>query len=322
MANQILLNFAIPFTEVTAAATLKIGYLRKAAIVVKQKASGGESVTFAECTDYAAVQALTGNADAKGFFDGGMSQCYVIALPYAEGQEPDLSAIDAVLEANQNKFFTLHLASDLLETAVLAAEINFKGVISSSFTTQENAKTFAANNCAGLSTLETRGYETCYALGKLLSMRTKWGNQQYVEYNGADSIETVSSLGLAESLFNDRITFWLYDEDEGKKLAFFGAGGRAITEKYVSEELKLSMQTDAVNYIAVNQPMNSLEMRVALQNELQAVINGYVDDGYLSADGENSITVTESNEMFFVNGTMNVDHAVPVWRMAITAYKE
>lgn len=322
MGNQILLNFAIPFTEVTAAATLKIGYLRKAAVVVKQKVAGGAAATFTECTDYTAVQALTDNTDAKGFFDGGLNACYVIALPYAAGQKPDLSAIDAVLADNQNKFFTLHLASDLIETAVLAAKISFNGVISSSFTTQANAKSFAANNCAGLSTLETRGYETCYALGRLLSMRNRWGNQQYIEYGGAETIETVSSLGLAESLFTDRVTFWLFDEDEGTKLAFFGNGGRAITEAYVSEELKLSIQTDAVNYISVNQPMNSLDMRVALQNELQAVINGYVDDGYLNADGENSITVTESNDMFFVNGTMNVEHAVPVWRMAITAYKE
>lgn len=315
MSNQILLNFAVPFTEILAAGDVDTSYLRKAAVVVTPKQGVTPAIT--EVHDTEGLKAITENTEALGFFDGGLNRVFVISLAGS-----DLSDLDAVLDANKNKFFTLHVSSDFTDPVVLAKTFNFDGVVSHEFAAKDDAKAFAAKHCAGVSTLETVGRGVCYALGRLLSLRTFWGNQQYIDYSGGIAIETVSSLGLAETYFDDHLSFWLFDEDDGTKLAGFFCGGDAITEKYVSEELKLAIQSNAVRYISVNQPMNIKDMRVALQNELQANVNQYVDDNYLDPDGINKIVVTDSNEAYWINGTLNVKHAQPIWRMAVTAVKE
>lgn len=315
MSNQILLNFAVPFTEILAAGDVDTSYLRKAAVVVKPKEGVTPAIT--EVYDAKGLAAITGNTEALGFFGADLNRVFVISLAAA-----DLSDLDDVLKANENKFFTLHVSSDFDDSVVLNKTFNFDGVVSHEFASSEGAKQFAVNHCAGVSTLPTVGSGICYALGRLLSLRTFWGNQQYVDYGGGASIETVSILGLAEKYFDERLTFWLFDEDGGTKLAGFFDGGNAITEKYVSEELKLAIQSNAVRYISTNQPMNIRDMRVALQNELQANVNQYVDDNYLDPDGTNKIVVTDSRDAYWVNGTLNVKHAQPIWRMSVTAIKE
>ncbi|AUR91085.1 tail sheath protein [Vibrio phage 1.155.O._10N.222.55.B3] len=314
MSSQILLNFAVPFTEISGIGDVDTSYLRRAAIVVKPKSGEVEAIT--EVVDKAELAALTDNKNGDAFFDGGLNKLYVIQTVAG-----DLSGVQAIIDANENSFFTLHISSDFADSDILAANIEFNGVISAEFSTRDDAKAFAEKHCAGVSTLETKGYGVCYALARLLSQQTFWGNQQYIDFSSSESIETISSIGLAESYFDDRLSFWIYDEDEGTRLGFFASGGEAITDKYISEELKLNMQSDAVNYIAINQPMNTLLMRVGLQNELQSVVDSYVDDDYLDPEETNEIVVSNSSEKYFVNGTLNIELAEPIWRMAITAVK-
>lgn len=318
MSSQILLNFAVPFTEVIGTGQVDTTYLRKIAIVVKPK-SGAAAESFNEVFDAAGLAAITDNKEALSLIEGGLNKFFVIATTSA-----DLSGLGPLLIANENKFFTLHISNDFTDDAVLATKgFSFDGVISHSFATQANAKTFAAKHCAGVSTIaETKGHELCYALARLLSTLTFWGNQQYIDYTGSKSIETVSSLGLAGKYFDDRLTFWIFDDEEGTRLSGFFAGGEAITQKYISEELKLNLQSAAVGYVSLNQPMNVRDMRVALQNQLQSVVNGYEDDNYLDPDGLNQISVTDSNQEFWVNGALSVKYSKPIWRMAITATRE
>lgn len=322
MSNQILLNFAVPFTEILSTGDVDTTYLRKVAILVYGKQGVPEGIT--EVYDADGLAALTDNTNGLGFLNGGLNKLYVITMEVDGDGAPVSTAetVQAILDANENKFFTLFISSDLPEVIVTGDVLTFDGVRACEFTTRELAEAYAVNHCAAVSTQETRGDGLCYALGKLLSTSTFWGNQQYVDYAGGSAIETISSLGLAESYFDSRLTFWLFDETEGTKLAGFFNGGDAITQKYIDEELKLNIQSEAVSYISVNQPMNVFDMRVSLQNELQAVVNEYVDDDYLDPDGENTIIVTDSDEDFFVNGTLSVKHAQPIWRMAVTAFKE
>lgn len=310
--SQVLLNFAIPFNEIIGTGDVDRGYLTRAAIVTTPN-GGGASGTITECVDMTAVSAITDNTNAKGFFDGGLNRVYVINVD-------TLAELQDILDANENLFFTLHLSSDFTDAQILAENINFDGVISAEFETQADAKTFAASHCAGLSTQETKGEGVCYALGSLLSANG-WSDQQYIKYGGSSSIETVSSIGAAESLFDDRITFWINDEKEGVHLSFFGNGGEAITQRYIAEDLKISLQSQALSYISRNQPMNTLLMRVAVQNELNAVIGDYEDLQYLDPEKDNTITVTKSLDKFFVNAALTVNYSEPVWRMAVTATK-
>jgi hypothetical protein len=50
-------------------------------------------------------------------------------------------------------------------------------------------------------------------------------NQQYITMPFADD---VGSLGEAETLFDDKISFVISDDEFGKKLSLFCAGGKAI----------------------------------------------------------------------------------------------
>lgn len=313
MANQILLNFAVPFTEIIGTGEVDTSYLRKAAIVVVPKE--GAQAGISEVYDSQGLAAITNNTEGSSFFDGGLNRIFVIAVA-------DLDDVNQVLDDNENKFFTLHVSNDFTDAEVKAKAFNFDGVISHEFESQADAKAFAVKSCAGVSSSATSGHGVCFALGKLLSTLSFWGNQQYIDYAGGQDIEVISSLGQAESYFDDRLTFWLFDEDEGTKLAGFFCGGDAITEKYISEELKLKIQSNAIGYISRNMPMNVQSMRVALQNELQAQVNEYVDSNYLDSDGVNQIIVSKSDREFWVKGTLNVKHAKPIWRMAITAIKE
>lgn len=318
MAKQVLLNYAVSFTEISGTSQVKTSYLRKAAFICK--ASNDSNTGLILCSTPEQVTAVTDNTDALSFLSqvGGV---YIIALASAD------LLIDAqsIIYDNQYQFYTLVLSSDYTDTAKLNHGLDFMGVIAATFETQANAKTFAAvsDQCAGLSEVdfENAGDGISFAFGSLLSNKVNWKNQQYVEYTG-NPIFAAQSVGDASNLFDDRITFYTEDDDQGVRLSFFAAGGEAITLPYVSEELKLLIQSDALQFISTNQPLNTQTMRRELQNFLQGRVNDFIDDGYLDPDGNNQIVVTKSNEQFYVNGELSVKYADPIWRMAVEATKE
>lgn len=166
-----------------------------------------------------------------------------------------------------------------------------------------------ANRCAFHTTSGNKAKNMFYAFGKLLSNALNWRNQQYIPMPVADDVET---LGDAESLFDDRISFVISDDEYSNRLAFFVAGGKAITAPYIKRNLQVDMQSTALQYISANQPAYTLTQAALLEDELQKVIDGYVEDEEIE-DGIVEVTLEEDN--FVASGEINIAEPKAQWRV-------
>lgn len=150
-----------------------------------------------------------------------------------------------------------------------------------------------------------------YAFGKLLSNLTTWTNQQYISMpydNGVDS------LGEANSLFDDRVSFVISDDEMGKRLALFAAGGKAIVAPYISKNLRYDLQSRAVQWISANQPDYSIKQASLLETRLsEDIIKGrYIETGLIQ-DGTISIQLLQDN--FVGSGFINIAEPKALWRV-------
>lgn len=149
-----------------------------------------------------------------------------------------------------------------------------------------------------------------YAFGKMLSNSLNWNNQQFISMPYADDIDEV---GEAMNLFDNRIGFVLSDSDFGNRLGFFVAGGQAIVAPYITKNLEVDMQSAAVRYIGANQPGYTLTQAALLEDELQKVIDSYIQDRKWIEDGKVEIKLLENN--FVASGFINMTEPKALWRI-------
>lgn len=168
-----------------------------------------------------------------------------------------------------------------------------------------------ANRCAFHTTSSNGCKNMFYAFGKLLSNSLNWRNQQYISMPLADDVET---LGDANSLFDDRISFVISDDEFSNRLAFFVAGGKAITAPYIKKNLQVDMQSKALNYISANQPGYTKTQAALLEDELQKVIDSYIDPprAWIEA-GTVEVSLVEDN--FVASGDINISEPKALWRV-------
>ena len=154
-----------------------------------------------------------------------------------------------------------------------------------------------------------------YAFGKLLSNPTNWTNQQYITMPFAADVNT---LGDANNLFDQKISFVLSDDEFGKRLGLFAAGGKAITAPYITKNLEIDLQSTALSYISGNQPAYSLKQAALLEDELQKVITGkpgnpgYIGRQWIEAG---TVEIRLENENFVANGYINISEPNAMWRI-------
>lgn len=149
-----------------------------------------------------------------------------------------------------------------------------------------------------------------YAFGKLLSNASNWLNQQYISMPFDDEVNT---LGTANSLFDDRVSFVINDTEFSNRLAFFAAGGKAIVAPYILKNLRIDMQSKALQWISQNQPSYTLKEASLLETRLQEdVINSYVSRN-LIVSGNVAITLVESN--FVATGEIEVPEPKALWKV-------
>lgn len=304
--SQILLNYAIPFTSKTTVAQASTAYIYKVAVVCSPIDGTTEAVT--ECFSMDEVALLTNNLDSQALFDGGLNSVFIVTVADLSKEIPNLP---------ENAYFTVHISSDFTDQQIIDNHTQLPSafVKSAEFTTRASAAEFAAFGISGSSSLPTRGQGVLFAIAKMLSNRLVLTNQQYITYSGASEIEQVVELGLAEASFDARLTFWLYDEELGIKLASFFDSKKHVTTKYIDELIKLDIQNAAVRFISANQPNNTAQNRVALQNALQETLRSY--DQYLDNDQVNEIKVSKTNELFVLGGEINTTQSLPIWRMRV-----
>ena len=273
--------------------------------------------SIVQVTDPDDLELLTDqHRDIQAVFDGGLNSVYLIITD-------DALEIPAIITDQECTFFTIYGSKSFTPAEYLIAFAGWQGV--QAFTTHQNS--FITDNANQDNTClffeNTGSYSTarCYyglfAFGSLLSSNA-WRNQQYISITEANG-SPVDDEGEADTLFDDRGSFYLTDDEQGTRLAFFVAGGKSITTPYINREVQVFMQSDMLSYLSANQPYNIETSRRRLEQIGGNVLTDYLDDGLLDPDGDNFITITTSNEQFIVNGELTTAEAVALWRVRIDA---
>ena len=302
---NILLDYFLKIDAINPTPAANTAFLNQVAVVVNPKAGVTEG-SITPCTTQTEVAALTDNDEVQQLLAGGMSKVYVIV-------KNDLD-IDAILDANLDKFFTLLISSDFNETEFGTIELgSYKGVVGVS----SNDKTFldtqavVENRSAWYTNVTNGAKNMFYCFGKLLSAST-WRNQQYIQVPFDDG---VSTLGNAETYFDDRISFAMNDAQFGKRLGFFVAGGKAITSPYILKNFEIDLQSKGLQFVSGTQPTYTVTNGVLLEDELLKVRDDYVNRG-LIFDGTIEIELTADD--FVVNGKIDVAPPKALWRGKVT----
>mgnify|MGYP001606997732 CR=1 FL=1 len=203
-------------------------------------------------------------------------------------------------------------AEDQLENGAGLTVGEFDGVVGLSTQDTAIAATEAArsNRCAFFTLAGNGAKSLFYAFGSLLANRTNWRNQQYIEMPVDDEID---ELGDAESLFDDKVSFVLTDDEFGSRLALFAAGGKAIVAPYILKNLRVNLQSEALTWISGNQPQYNLKEAALLETRLQEdVINEFIELDWIT-EGTVEISLVEDN--FVANGEINVAEPKALWRV-------
>lgn len=188
----------------------------------------------------------------------------------------------------------------------------FTGVIGVSSDDTSFLATQAAieNRCAFYTSGSVNAKNMCYAFGKLLSNALTWINQQYITMPFADDVET---LGDANALFDDKVSFVISDDEFGERLALFACGGKAIVAPYIKKNLELDLQSKALTFISGNQPNYTLRAAALLEDSLQKVIDvSYIDKQLIEA-GTVEVKLEEDN--FVASGYINISEPKAMWRI-------
>lgn len=148
-----------------------------------------------------------------------------------------------------------------------------------------------------------------FAFGEMLSNSLAWRNQQYITTPFADD---VNNGGAAEVLFEDRISFVISDSQYGNRLAMFCAGGKAIVAPYVKRNLEIDMQSKALSYVSGNQPAYTKTHASLLEDELQKVIDLYIERQDLT---KGVVEIKLEQEDFVASGYINVAEPKALWRI-------
>ncbi len=165
------------------------------------------------------------------------------------------------------------------------------------------------NRAAFHSTTGNKAQNMCYAFGKLLSNALHWRNQQYITMPLADDVDT---LGDANALFESKESFVISDDEFGERLALFACGGKAITAPYIIRNLEIDMQSAALSYISGNQPAYTMTQAALLEDELQKVVQSYIDDEEIEA-GVIQVSLEEDN--FVASADINIAEPKALWRI-------
>lgn len=254
--------------------------------------------------------------DIVAAFDGGLASVFVIMAV-------DIADVPALILDKECDFFTIYATRDYTEVENLTALAGWQGVKGLTYTIQADAETAASeiNTCAffedTLIPLDARAYFGIFSFAKLLSSNS-WRNQQYTPIAAANGAP-VQTLGQAESLFADRISFYLTDPEQGTRLAFFVAGGLSITDPYIDMEVQVVTQSEMLNFIAGTQPYNVETRRRQLEQIGNTILGAYTDAGLLDPDGVNECIIRTSNEAFIVNGTITTTNSEALWRVKLDA---
>lgn len=304
--KDVLMEYVMKVDAYAPTPSASTAYIRKVLAVVKPLDSEAETTdTIIECTTKAEIEALTG-AKAYKLLDAGMPSVYVLPATSLD--------IDDIIKASNKEFFTILIDSAFSDSELEEFDAgDFKGVVSASFDDRAKAKAFTIlkNNVGFYDLAVNAGQNMYYAFGKLLSANS-FKNQQYIEMPLASGVNTINQ---AELIFEDSVSFVLSSKEFGNRLALFASNRRAIIAPYVYEELTLKLQSKALQYIEMNEPNYTEAEASLLEDSLQTVIDGYIEEGILTSG---NIVVKLTDENFVVKATITIPEPKAMWRIKAT----
>lgn len=166
------------------------------------------------------------------------------------------------------------------------------------------------DRCAFFSSPANDGGNMMFAFGKLLSNLINWSNQQLIDMPLDDGID---ELGEAVSLFDDRVSFALQDDEFGKKLGFFVAGRRSIVAPYIFKNFKIDLQSRAMQWIAANQPDYTVKDATLLEAALiDDVVAPYIERRWLT---EATVQIKLEQSNFVASGFISAPTPKSLWRV-------
>lgn len=225
-----------------------------------------------------------------------------ITVDAGDETDPQVAVAETALAGGQNAVIGDNAGLDVG---------TFKGVVGMHSTDADNAALFAAveNRCCFKSSPARKARSLFYAFGSMLSNQLSWRNQQYITMPYNDEIE---SLGEAESLFDDKVSFVITDDQYGNRLALFACGGKAIVGPYIKRELEINLQSAALSYISGNQPAYTRKFATLLENALKDVVQTFIDRDLIAAG---TVSVLLEQENFVASGYINIAEPKALWRV-------
>ncbi len=266
--------------------------------------AGSEVVSVVGQAISVAMQDGVSTADnIRDAIENSVAAAALVDLTVDSGDENDVQAVFGAAQALVNG-----------AAAIVSGDLDlgeFEGVtgISSDDDTFLAEQAAIANRCAFHVDSSNGAKNMFYAFGKILSNALNWRNQQYVSMPYADDVET---LGSAETLFDDKISFVISDDEFGERLALFACGGKAIVAPYIKKNLMIDLQSAALSYISGNQPAYTKKQAALLEDELEKVVRGYVEDESIEA-GTVEILLEQDN--FVASGNFNIAEPKALWRI-------
>lgn len=307
MAKDVLLEYVMKVSAVAGTPAASLAYLRKVLCVVPPETGVTEN-EISTCTSRAEVEALT-PAKCWALLQAGMSNIYVLPTSSLD--------LDTVIDAATEKFFTVIIDPSFDNTDIEALDLGgFDGVVAwgSADRAEARAFTIQKDNVGFFDLSANAGENLYFAFGKLLSAAS-WRNQQYIEMPKGSEID---DLGEAELLFENDLSFVLTSEQYGNRLGLFASNQRAIVAPYIYEEIRIRLQSAALNYIALNQPNYTTAEAALLEDVLNSVVGEYVENGTIESG---SVEVSPSSEQFILNAEIRVAEPKALWRIKADMYQ-
>jgi hypothetical protein len=200
-----------------------------------------------------------------------------------DASEDAANLITVAVATGQTASAQSAFAEDFLENGAEEISVGtYKGVVGVSIQDEDIAAEQAVieKRCAFFTNNTNGAKNLCYAFGSLLSNLSDWNNQQYITMPVNDGVD---ELGEAISLFDNKVSFVMQDDEFGKRLGLFAAGNRAIVAPYIIKNLMIDLQSRALNWISGNQPSYTLKEAALLETRLQEdVINSYILRGWIT----------------------------------------
>lgn len=303
--SNILLDYVFKIASITPTPQASTASLKQVLAIVKPKVGATKDVPTLCVSKVAVDDFSTTNAEVDELFNAGMGRVWVMA-------SDDLTGVGDDIEDFLSEFFTILITSDFSDAEVDAANFGaFAGVVAVASTddTKNATRAVVENRTAMHSAVTHKAKNLFYAFGKMLSNSLGWRNQQYITMPYADDVDT---LGEAEALFDDRISFVMSDSQYGQRLALLAAGGEAIVAPYIKRNLQIDLQSAALSYISGNQPAYTRVQAALLEDELDKVVQLYIDRGWIE-DG--AVEVKLENDDFVASGYINIAKPKAMWRI-------